>query len=106
MGLRSWSLENNKDKEMKKRFVYRIYSEILGCHLWIIETDEDINYLRDQGHGTSEAVYTTDEIKKLKSLDKSSLKHIHEVKEIFSGSEILEVTRKDVNENEAKEGTD
>ncbi|OGW55592.1 MAG: hypothetical protein A2Y81_11845 [Nitrospirae bacterium RBG_13_43_8] len=86
------------------RLIYRIYSEILGCHLWVIETEQDLHYVKNQGH--DEAAYTIDEIKKLKSLDRDSLKHIHQVKEIFPGSKIIEVTRKDVNENEVKEEKD
>lgn len=95
-----------QEKQKENRLAVRIYSEVLGCHLWIIETEQDLHYLRDQGQGTSEAVYTTDEIKKLKSLDKDSLKIIHQVKEIFPGSEIREVTKKDVKEDRAKEGKD
>ena len=99
----AFPLIKNKFITPLDRLIYRIYSEILGCHLWIIETEQDLHYLRDY-QGTSEAVYTTDEIKKLKSLDKDSLKHLHEVKDIFPGSRILEVIRKD--EKDRKEEKD
>ena len=67
----------------------KIYSEILQAYLWVVNTDEDMRSLRSKG--ISEAIYTTDEVEKLKGIDKESLKAIHEVKEIFLDGSVEEV---------------
>lgn len=69
---------------------YKIYSELLGCCLWVVADDEDMRSLRLQG--ISEAVYTADEIKKLKGIDKDSLKAVHKVKEVFEDSKVEDLT--------------
>ena len=72
-----------------ERVAYRVYSEILEAYLWVVETDHDMHSLRSQG--VSEAIYRPDEIKKLKGLDKDSLKAIHNAKKAFAESTIEEV---------------
>jgi len=72
-----------------ERVAYRIYSEVLGCHLFIVETNQDMHSLRTQG--VTEAIYTGDEIKKMKRLSKDSLKTIHDVKTVFKNSKVEEV---------------
>ena len=79
------------------KVAYKVYSEILQAHLLVVETDQDMHSLRSQG--ITEAIYTEDEIKKLKGLSKDSLKEIHKVKETFEKSKIMEVTK---NETEKK----
>ncbi len=71
----------------------KIWSEILQAHLWVVETDHDMGVLRSQG--ISEPIYTGDEIRKLKGMDKDSLKEIHKVKEVFDRSKIEEINRHD-----------
>lgn len=73
-----------------ERAAYRIYSEILQAYLWVCETDADMHSLR--GQGITEAVYTADEIRKLKGMDAEALKAIHQVKEVFENSEIKDIT--------------
>jgi hypothetical protein len=94
MGLRSWLLEDKNDKKdtSKKRIAYRIYSEILGSYLWIVETDQDLHTLKSRG--ISEPIYAGDEIQKLQGLSKDSLKELHKVKEIFQDSKIEEIIPK------------
>jgi len=69
---------------------YKIYSEILQAYLWIVETDQDMH-----SEGVSEAIYTHDEIRKLKGISKDSLKEIHKVKEVFENSKVAEVKKVD-----------
>jgi len=69
-----------------RRIAGKVWSEVLGCHLWIVETDKDMDSLRSQG--ITEAIYRSDEIRKIKGMDKDSLKAIQRVKETFPGSKI------------------
>ncbi len=73
-----------------ERVAYKVYSELLQAHLWVVETDQDMHSLRTQG--ISEAVYTRKEIKELRKLPKEHLKAIHEAKELFPLSSIEEIT--------------
>ena len=73
----------------------KVYSELLGCHLWVVNTDQDMHTLRSQG--IKEAIYTAGEIKKLKSMSKNDLKAVHEVKRVFENSKIEEVTKHNEN---------
>lgn len=83
-----------------EKVAYRIYSNILQAYLWVVETDKDMHSLRSQG--ISEAIYTADEIRKLKGIDdKDSLRAIHKVKQVFEDSTIEEITKKE--SNHAKE---
>ncbi|OGW37450.1 MAG: hypothetical protein A2Y97_00060 [Nitrospirae bacterium RBG_13_39_12] len=68
---------------------YRVYSENLHAYLWVVEDDKDIDRLREQG--IKEAIYTRQEIEKLKDIDKDSLKVIHRVKEVFESSKVVEI---------------
>lgn len=74
------------------RVAYRIYSELLQTHLWVCETDKDMHSLRTS-QGITEAIYTADEIRKLKGMNRESLKAIHKVKEVFENSEIIETAQ-------------
>jgi len=59
---------------------------------WIIDTAQDIHPVN--ARGVPEAIYSPDEIKKLRELSNEDLKDIHKVKEIFENSKIEEVKRK------------
>jgi hypothetical protein len=72
-----------------ERLAYKIFSEILQEELWVIDTDEDMHSLRQKG--IAEAIYTADEIKKLRGIDRDGLKAIHNVKEVFEESKIEKV---------------
>mgnify|MGYP001117279343 CR=1 FL=1 len=72
-----------------ERVAYKIYSELLGCYLWVVGDDEGADLLRSQG--VTETIYTTDEVRKLKGLSKETLKKIHEVKTEIENSTIIDV---------------
>lgn len=74
-----------------ERVMYKVYSELLGGYLWIVDTDKDMHSLRSQG--VSEAIYTEDEIRKLKGISKSSLKEIYKFKEVFEKSKVEEIKK-------------
>ncbi|MFH0774177.1 MAG: hypothetical protein V2A53_01590 [bacterium] len=72
-----------------EKVAYKVYSEILQAYLWVVDIDQDLHSLRSQGK--TEAIYTGDEIRKLRSLSKDSLKEIHKVKEVFPESIVDEI---------------
>lgn len=72
-----------------EKVAYRIYSKILETYLWVVETDQDLHSLKSQG--VAGAIYTGEEIQKLKGLGKDSLKEIHKVKEVFENSKVEQI---------------
>lgn len=78
-----------------EKVAYRIYSNILQAYLWVVDTDQDMHTLRSQE--ITEAIYTADEIKKLKGLSKDSLIEIHKVKQVFEKSKVMECKKKNEN---------
>ena len=76
-----------------EKVAYKVWSEILKAYLWVIADDEDMHTLRSQG--VTDAIYKADEIRKLKGLDKGSLKEIHKVKEVFKESKVEEILPKE-----------
>lgn len=74
-----------------EKVAYKVYSEVLQAHLWVVKTDQDMYSLRSQG--MKEAVYTVNELRKLRDLSKDSLKEIHKVKEVFEDSKVEEVIK-------------
>ena len=76
-----------------ERVAYRIYSNILQAYLWVVADNKDREPIRDS-QGVSAAIYTADEIKKLRKLSKEDLREIHKVKETFPESTIEEITSK------------
>lgn len=75
-----------------RKVAVRVYSEILQTYLWVVETDQDMHSLRSKG--VKEAIYSTEEIQKLKDLDNDSLREIHIIKETFPESNIEEIKKK------------
>lgn len=69
-----------------EKATYKVYSELLGCYLWIVDTDQDMHLLREKG--IKEAIYTFEETQRLKGMDKDSLREIHNVKEVFENSKV------------------
>lgn len=90
---------NRVEKDSRRetdRIAVRVYSEILGCYLWIIETDQDLHTLRSQGK--TEPAYTINEIRQLKDLSKGSLKDLNQIKETFPMSIIENIIKRDLKE--------
>lgn len=77
-----------------RRIAVKVYSEILQTHLWVVADDKDMKALKDS-QNVSEAIYTADEIRKLKGLCKDSLKILHETKKAFPESTIKQITKKE-----------
>jgi hypothetical protein len=63
---------------------YKVYSELLGAYLWLVDTDEDRQALRSQG--VEEAIYSHPEITEVRKLSPDALKNIHRIKEVFESS--------------------
>lgn len=85
-----------KDSQEINGVVVKIFSEILQDYLLVVYTDEDMHALISQG--TSDPIYTEDEIRKLKGTDKETLKEINKVKKTFPSSVIKEhKNRKETN---------
>ena len=75
------------------RIAVKVRSEALQSYLWIVADDMDRQPLRSQG--ITEAIYTADEIKKLRGMCKDSLKAIHRVKEVFEKSKVEEINKRE-----------
>lgn len=70
-----------------ERVAYKVFSETLQAFLWVVADERDIKALR-ASQDVIEAIYTADEIQKLKSMDGEGLKAIHRVREIFENSKV------------------
>ena len=75
-----------------RQVAIKVYSELLGCNLWVVRDKEGIKALR--GQGVKEAIYTQDEIKRLSNLGKDFLNGLHRFKEVFSEGTIEEINKK------------
>ena len=75
-----------------EKVAYKIYSELLEAYLWVVDTPEVMEYLR-ASKNIAEAIYTREEITKLKNLPQDTLKGIHEIKEVFDRAIIEGVNR-------------
>lgn len=73
------------------RVAYRIYSNILEAFLWVVQDDAGAEEIRAEG--ITGAVYTGEEIRKLRCMDKEGLKAIHNFKEVFQGSTVKEANK-------------
>lgn len=65
----------------------RIYSEKLGTYIWVIEDEAMRKTLRRRG--ITGAIYSKDELSKLKGLPTRHIEMVHHAKEEFGG-EVLE----------------
>jgi hypothetical protein len=88
----AFSLIENRMIAPTGRVAYRIYSEILQAHLWVVDIDGDRKALR-VSENVTEAIYTADEIWKLKGMDKEGLKAVHRVKNVFKNSMVEKVNK-------------
>jgi len=66
---------------------HRIYSDILGAYLWVVEDDHQADILR-ASEKPSEPIYTFAEARELKKLAKEDFKPVHLVKTIFADSKV------------------
>ena len=54
---------SGNETHLMDRIAVRIYSELLGCYLWVAADDRDEENLRSQGK--KETIYTKEEIRKI-----------------------------------------
>lgn len=83
-----------------RRIAMKIWSEVLGCYLWVVDIDKDMHFLRSQG--IQEPFYIKHEIRELRKLDKEGLREVHKVKGVFENSKIEEVKTKRSNDHADK----
>jgi hypothetical protein len=76
----------NESNKTSSRYAVRIYSEILGAFLWIVQDQGDMTALR--ARGVEEAVYTGQDIHLLKGKDREHLRDLQAVKTVFPDSTI------------------
>ncbi|MGE5444252.1 MAG: hypothetical protein ACM3SR_06550 [Ignavibacteriales bacterium] len=76
----------------KRNIATKIYSEVLGCHIWLCGNEQMAAQLS--------TVYTANEMKRLMSLnpDPQGLRNIHIAKTIFPGSKVVDSKLKETNE--------
>lgn len=75
-----------------EKVAYKVYSEILGCCLWIVNIEKDMKTLRSDG--IHDPAYSYEEIRKLKGMNVEGLKVIHKVKETFENAKVLKVDKR------------
>ncbi|MEO5359182.1 MAG: hypothetical protein H7843_01900 [Nitrospirota bacterium] len=64
----------------------RVYSEVLGCYLWIVQSKDEAKTLRNSG--VKETVYDFNEVRALKGSSPAHLKAVHTAKEVFPESRV------------------
>lgn len=89
MAYRESRNESNKTHE---RYAVRMFSEILRCHIWVVQDEEDMKAML--AAGVSEAIYTAQDIRFLKGANNEELKAIQAIKEEFPKS-IIESRKED-----------
>ena len=87
----------------KRSIAIQIYSEILGCELWLCSNEEMASQIKQDD--PEAVIYTIAELKQLVMLnpDPESLKSIHNTKAVFSKSRL---TRVNIEKKEPKEDDD
>jgi hypothetical protein len=76
------------DTFAKANLIVKVASKILGEDILFVSNDEIAKKLKDEGF----VVYTGQELKTIVRLnpDMEALKRIHEVKQVFSGSKVVQ----------------
>ena len=86
-------LLNEGKVEPVEKAAVKIYSRILDVYLWIVQDEADREALK-ASEGVSGAVYTADEVRKLKGASPAALRRVHECKCLFPGAIVREVKPK------------
>lgn len=73
----------------RRNIALRIYSEVLGCEIWLCSSEEMAAQIKEDDPGS--VTYTVDELRKLYSLKPSpeDLRGIYNAKTVFPGSKII-----------------
>lgn len=82
----------------KRNIALKIYSEILGCEIWLGSNEEMANRLRQDDFGA--ITYTVEELRSLYRLKPSpeELITIHSAKTVFDGPRIVDSTLKETSD--------
>ncbi|MGE5445121.1 MAG: hypothetical protein ACM3SR_11065 [Ignavibacteriales bacterium] len=82
----------------KRNRAIKIYSEVLGCEIWLCGTEQMVTQLRQDDPEV--ITYTAGELKRLMSLnpDPKGLMNIHIAKSVFPGSKIIDSRLKEAND--------
>lgn len=74
----------------RRNIALKIYSEVLGCEIWLCGNEQMAKQLKEDDPGA--VIYTANEMKRLLSLnpDPKGLMNIHTAKTIFPGSKIVD----------------
>ena len=70
-----------------EKVAYRVQSKLLGCDIWLVESEEGMNKLVTKG--VKEPIYTYQEIGELKEMPEELLKEINGIKTLFPGSMMI-----------------
>ncbi len=78
----------------QRNIALRIYSEVLGCEIWMCSTTEMGNQLREDDPAA--VIYIATELRNLCKLQPSpeDLRALHNTKTVFPGSKIVDTTLK------------
>jgi hypothetical protein len=85
--------------ELSKRSIaIKIYSDVLGCEVWLSGTEEMANQLRQDD--PEAVIYTAAEMRRLIKLNLTSedLKRIDNVKTVLPGSKVVDSRLKEVSD--------
>lgn len=82
----------------RRNIALRIYSEVLGCEIWVCGNGEMTAQLKQDDTGA--VVYTANEMRKLMSLkpDSQGLRNVHIAKTVFPESKIVDSKLKETND--------
>lgn len=91
-------LQLNLSGFYKRNIALKIYSEVLGCEIWLSGNGEMGAQLKQDDAGA--VVYTANEIRRLMTLNPSSqgLRNVHIAKTIFTRSKIVDSRLKETND--------
>jgi hypothetical protein len=80
----------------KRNIALKIYSEVLGCEVWLSSNEQMASPVK--GDDPVAVTYTVDELRNLYKLQPSpeELRAIHDTKDIFEGSEIVDSNLKEM----------
>lgn len=86
---------NMRLSKLSRRIIaIKIYSDVLGCEIWLCGNEQIAAQLRQDDPQT--VVYTADELRKLNKLQPSpeDLRAIHNTKDVFEESRIVDSSLK------------
>lgn len=86
-------LMNEGKAEPVQRTAVKVYSRVLDAFLWVVP-DEPARDALKASEGISGAVYTVDEVHRLKGATPGALRRVHETKQTFPGSTVRDAKTK------------